>query len=97
MDSYDLLVAIEEHSVFVVEVMDVIYEKCAKTFFKNDSTRRLQHLEKLEELRVIRNGVLVFNAGGTRVVVNIVNMRREEGQGAKARCSSHSVNDPMTD
>ncbi|MCW0462969.1 hypothetical protein [Xanthomonas sacchari] len=97
MDSYDLLVVIEEHSAFVAEVMDVIYEKCAKTFFKNDSTRRLQHLEKLEELRAIRNGVLVFNAGGTRVVVNIVNMRREEGQGAKTRCSSHSVNDPMTD
>jgi hypothetical protein len=82
MDAYDLLVAIEEHSLFVTEVMDIIYEKCAKTFFKNDSTRRLQHLKKLEELRVIRDGALVFNAGGTRMVVNIVSMRRKDDEGA---------------
>lgn len=82
MDSYDLLAAIKEHSEFVTDVMDVVYEKCAKTFFKNDSTRRLQHLERLDELRVIRGGALVFNAGGTRVVVTAVSTKREGNEGA---------------
>ena len=82
MDSYDLLAAIKEHSEFVKEVMDVVYEKCAKTFFKNDAARRRLHLEKLRELRVIRDGAMVFNAGGTRMVVNIVSMKRKEGEGA---------------
>lgn len=91
MDSYDLLEAIKEHSEFVAEVMDVVYEKCARTFFKNDSMRRQSHLEKLRELRLIREGAMVFNAGETRIVVNIVGMEREEGKGA-----SGSLTDPQS-
>ncbi|WP_295929832.1 hypothetical protein [uncultured Xanthomonas sp.] len=74
--SHDLAEAIGEHCEFMADILDAIYEKCAKTFFKNDAARRTVYLKNLEGLREIRAGAIVFRAGGVKIFVNTVDSKR---------------------
>lgn len=80
-EPHDLREAIREHCDFVVEVLDEAFEKCAGTFFKNDKARRAEHLSKLQELRGIREGDFLIEAGPVRIVIKGEKSRPEVSGG----------------
>lgn len=57
--SYNLKNAAEEHSEFMLKLLDAIYEKSYKTLFKSNKAKLTEHSEKLEELRQIKAGHMV--------------------------------------
>ncbi|QQP97966.1 hypothetical protein [Lysobacter enzymogenes] len=78
---HDLKEAIAEHCDFMADLMDAIYEKCLKTFFKNNKSKQAEHLAKLEELRKIRAGWVVMHAGPVKIVIQPVSAKRTRTAG----------------
>jgi hypothetical protein len=67
--------ALSEHCKLAVSVLDSIYEKSVKTLFKGQQTRIDEFNEKLEELRALRRGAVIFRApqnGNTSEVTRVV-------------------------
>ena len=60
--SYDLRKAVLEHCDFLLNLLDAIYEKSYKTLFKSQKTKLLEHSEKLEDLRKIKTGYVIFRS-----------------------------------
>lgn len=62
--SYDLQKAVAEHCDFMLDLMDAIYEKSYKTLFKSNKLKQAEHSEKLDALRKVKEGYLIFKAPG---------------------------------
>ena len=56
----DLKEYIEEHLRLLTEIIDKIYEKAISTFYKGHSKKIKEHMERLNDLRVIRSGGIVI-------------------------------------
>ena len=59
---YNLKKAIIEHCEFMLELLDAIYEKSYKTFFKANKPKLAEHREKLEDLRKLKAGYFIFKS-----------------------------------
>lgn len=73
---YDLQEALNQHCDALISVLDTIYEKSYKTFFKANKDKQLIHENKLGELRQVRDGAIVIhitspNSDGTDKVLII--------------------------
>ena len=55
--------AVKTHCVAVTSVLDRIYEKSVKTLYRGQSTRIAKFNKKLEDLRFVRDGNLIFRVG----------------------------------
>jgi hypothetical protein len=55
--------AVKAHCVTVTSVLDRIYEKSIKTFFRGQDNRIAEFKKKLEDLRFIRDGNVIIPLG----------------------------------
>ncbi|MBU6249244.1 MAG: hypothetical protein KGN77_15990 [Xanthomonadaceae bacterium] len=60
--SYNLRNAVRDHCEFMLDLLDATYEKSYKTIFKNQAAKLEKHSSKLEELRHVKAGHLVFKS-----------------------------------
>ncbi|MBS7807499.1 hypothetical protein [Variovorax sp. PCZ-1] len=61
--SYDLREAVTAHCIFLLDLLDAIYEKSYKTLFKSETARLTIYQGRLKELRVIKAGALILHRG----------------------------------
>jgi hypothetical protein len=59
-----------EHMTLMIDLLDKIYEKTVKTLYKSEKKKRDEFIEKLHELRIIREGgvVISFSDGGKLII-----------------------------
>jgi hypothetical protein len=70
LDSIDLKASIEEHLKFVVGLLHRIYEKTYKTLYEPNTEKLAECAEKLEELRIVRDGgQVVQGADGSKLIL----------------------------
>lgn len=72
----DLKEAVDEHLNMMVELLDNILEKAIKTLFKGQETSKncIEFLEKLDDLRILRNGGFVQKLpNGRKLIMTMSN------------------------
>jgi len=62
--SFDLISELKEHFNCMIEALDVLYEKSAKTAFKGKPKQLSAFNEKLDDLRFERDGGMIMQAAG---------------------------------
>lgn len=68
----DLKQCVEEHSKLMVQLLATIYEKTAKTAYKGNEKKLQKHKEKLQDLKIIRDGGVVMESpGGDKFVIQL--------------------------
>lgn len=73
--TYDLKDALNKHCDVMVSIMDRIYEKTFRTLFKTQRTRLEKYQQRLDDLRMVRDGMLVIRipsdegGGVTRILI----------------------------
>jgi len=75
----DLMKAISEHLETLVEMLDRILDKAIRTFYKGQETCKdyKDFLERLKELRIIRNGGLVSKLpDGSKLIFTMVKLNK---------------------
>jgi len=66
----DLKECVEEHSKLMVELLATIYEKAVKTAYKGNEKKLQKYKEKLDDLKIIRDGGVVMKAaGGDKLII----------------------------
>jgi hypothetical protein len=74
-EKIDLKDTLNEHLSFLIETIDLIYEKSAKTFYQKKPKKIDEYLEILKDLRIEKNGGLVLNKNGPRKIILTTNKR----------------------
>jgi hypothetical protein len=65
----DLRNCLNEHFEVLVDLMDKVYEKTVNTLYRGEKEKREEFLEKLKDLRVIKDGGLVVTSSEGRKIV----------------------------
>ena len=74
----DIAAAIDAHVHMIIDVLDRIIEKSAKTIFEANSNQKKEIESELTDLRVEKAGGLVFKAdGGPKIVVTFAGAKSE--------------------
>ena len=70
----NLIEAIEAHTRLMIDIMDEVVEKSTKTLFKGNSKKQERFAEALTDLRIEKEGGLVFKGqpGTPKIVVTFV-------------------------
>jgi hypothetical protein len=70
LQSLDLEAAVEEHCRLLISVMDAIYAKAIQTLYKGQSKKLTELTERLEDLRIEKDGGIVLRSpqGGKLVI-----------------------------
>lgn len=67
--SVDLRKCLEEHLVLLAGLMDKIYEKTIKTLYKEHKKKLTAHLDRLHDLRIMKDGGVVLASDGCKIIV----------------------------
>lgn len=82
----DLRKAIEEHCRLVISVLDRTYEKAMKTLYKGQDKKIAEAAERLADLRIEKEGGLVFRVqGGPKLVIHTVGNRNLTARSSRTR------------
>jgi hypothetical protein len=66
----DLRRCLHEHLKVLIDLMDKIYEKTVNTLYRGENEKREEFLEKLKDLRIIKDGGLVATSTeGGKIVI----------------------------
>jgi hypothetical protein len=90
LQSLDLEAAVEEHCRLLISVMDAIYAKAIRTLYKGQSKKLTELTERLEDLRIEKDGgiVLRYPQGGKLVIHTLADRNltsRSTGRAKKPR------------
>ena len=77
----DLKKALEEHARLVINVLDEIYEKSTNTLYEGQKKELARHAERLDELRIERDGGIVLKMrAGRKVIVTLGTTRGQHSR-----------------
>lgn len=77
----NLTEAIEAHSKLMIDVLDTILEKAIKTIFKGHQKEQKEFAEKLSDLRIEKDGGLVFKGkGAPKIIVTFVGSKKKRSK-----------------
>lgn len=68
----DLKAALKESTAVLVELLDEVYEKTYKTLFKGQTKKLAEFKERLNDLRVIKDGGMVIHTSGKKIILHTV-------------------------
>lgn len=86
--------AVSAHCSEMAQVLDLVYEKSIKTFFRGQASRLSEFQTKLDNLRFVRDGNLLFQAGDSANPVEIRIIFAEPSDNT-VRQSQQSPNPPQ--